>query len=66
MHAARHTSRGVYTMFWTLTFSSTIEQKYFGGCRRKMPLKMRLNAYWNALVKKLILRFGGFVSKIRR
>ena len=48
------------------SFSSTIEQKYFGECRRKMPLKMRLNAYWNALVKKLILRFGGFVSKIRR
>lgn len=20
MHAARHTSRGVYTMFWTLTY----------------------------------------------
>ena len=26
MHAARHTSRGVYTMFWTLTQDSLYER----------------------------------------
>lgn len=28
MHAARHTSRGVYTMFWTLTEDGEVSFKF--------------------------------------
>lgn len=48
------------------SFRSTINQTCFGECRENMPINMKLIAYWNALVKKIILNCGGFVSKIRQ
>lgn len=48
------------------SFGSTINQTYFGENRKNMPWKFRLKAYWNALVKKILLKRGKFVSKIRK
>ena len=33
MHANRHMSGWVYTMFWTLTIKFYIEQQYYGYCQ---------------------------------
>ena len=48
------------------SFESTINQSYFGENRKNMSITMKLNAYWNAFKKKIILNLGGFVSKIRK
>lgn len=48
------------------TFESTVEQTYFGEVRKNMPLMFRLTAYKVALIKKLLLMRGNFVSKIRK
>lgn len=48
------------------SFESTINQAYFGECRKNMSMNMKIISYWNALVKKIILHCGGFVSKIRQ
>lgn len=48
------------------SFESTIKQTYFGENRKNMPWKFILKAYWNALVKKILLKRGKFVSKIRK
>lgn len=48
------------------SFESTINQTYFGENRKNMPWKFILKAYWNALVKKILLKRGKFVSKIRK
>lgn len=48
------------------SFESTINQSYFGENRKNMSITMKLNAYWNAFIKKIILNLGGFVSKIRK
>lgn len=48
------------------SFESTIAQSYFGEYRNNMPIKMRIISYWNALVKKILLKQGKFVSKIRK
>ena len=48
------------------SFESTIKQTYFGEHRKNMPWKFRVMAYWNALVKKILLKQGKFVSKIRK
>lgn len=47
-------------------FESTIKQSYFGEHRENMPWKFRIIAYWNAFVKKILLKRGKFVSKIRK
>lgn len=47
-------------------FTSTINQSYFGENRQQMPLKYRFRAYWLALIKKILVFCGHFVSKIRR
>ena len=47
------------------SFESTINQSYFGENRKNMPFVFRLKAYWNALIKKILLKQGKFVSKIR-
>lgn len=48
------------------SFESSIEQSSFGENRRQMPLSMLIPAYWNAFVKKILLKTGRFVSKIRK
>lgn len=48
------------------SFESTINQTCFGENRKNMPWKFILKAYWNALVKKILLKRGKFVSKIRK
>lgn len=48
------------------SLGSTINQTCFGECRENMSINMKLIAYWKAFVKKIILLFGGFVSKIRK
>ena len=48
------------------SFDSSIEQQYFGEIRKNMPLKIRLQSYWLSAIKKLLLRRGNFVSKIRK
>ncbi len=48
------------------SFESSIEQSTFGENRRQMPLSMLIPAYWNAFVKKVLLKTGHFVSKIRK
>lgn len=45
---------------------STIKQDYFGENRRNMPLKNVARVYWIALVKKILLKYRRFVSKIRK
>lgn len=47
-------------------FESTINQVYFGENRRNMPIGYRIRAYWLALVKKVLVKSGHFVSKIRK
>lgn len=47
-------------------FSSTINQQYFGENRRNMPLIYRFRAYWLAMIKKILVKQGKFVSKIRK
>lgn len=48
------------------SFESSIEQNYFGEIRKNMPLSMRIQAYWLSAIKHFLLRFGHFVSKIRK
>lgn len=48
------------------SFESTIKQTYFGEHRENMPWRFRIIAYWNAFVKKILLKQGKFVSKIRK
>lgn len=48
------------------SFESSIEQSTFGENRRQMPISMLIPAYWNAFVKKILLKTGRFVSKIRK
>ncbi len=45
---------------------STIEQSYFGEVRKNMPFNYRLKAYWISFVKRVLLKKGNFVSKIRK
>lgn len=47
-------------------FDSSIEQTYFGEVRKNMPLSFRIKAYKLSLMKKILLRKGQFVSKIRK
>lgn len=47
-------------------FESTVEQTYFGEIRKNMPFGMRLASYELSAVKKLLLKTGRFVSKIRK
>ena len=47
-------------------FKSSIEQTVFGENRRNMSLILMLKAYWLALNKKILLKRGHFVSKIRK
>ena len=47
-------------------FESSIDQDYFGENRKNMPLNMVLTAYRLAAVKKILLKTGHFVSKIRK
>lgn len=47
-------------------FESTINQMYFGGKREQMPMLMRIEAYWTAFLKRILLRMGRFVSKKRK
>lgn len=49
-----------------VSFSSTIKQETFGENRTNMSIKMLIPAYWNAFVKKILLKTGRFVSKIRK
>jgi glycosyl transferase family 25 len=46
-------------------FESTINQSYFGENRKNMSSVFRIKAYWNAFIKKVLLKQGKFVSKIR-
>lgn len=48
------------------SFESTINQTYFGENRRNMPWSMKIEAYKTSFIKKIILKSGGFVSKIRK
>lgn len=48
------------------TFDSSIEQTYFGEVRKNMPWTMRIKAYKLSLVKRILLKTGRFVSKIRK
>lgn len=47
-------------------FKSSIEQKYFGEKRENMPLRMALSSYWLSVAKKILVKTGHFVSKIRK
>lgn len=47
-------------------FESSIHQSTFGEKRQNMPWSMRAPAYWLALVKKMLVKTGHFVSKIRK
>lgn len=47
-------------------FSSFINQTYFGEIRRNMPWRYRLDSYWLSFWKRVLLRCGKFVSKIRK
>ena len=48
------------------SFDSTIKQSYFGEHRMNMSWKFRVMAYWNAFVKKILLKQGKFVPKNRK
>lgn len=48
------------------TFESSVEQQYFGEIRKNMAWKMRLQAYWLSAMKRLLLKRGQFVCKIRK
>lgn len=47
------------------SFESTINQSYLRENRQNMPLRYLIKAYWNSFIKKLLLKQGKFVSKIR-
>lgn len=47
------------------SFESSVEQSYFGEVRKNMPLKLRLTSYKLSIVKRILLKCGHFVSKIR-
>lgn len=47
-------------------FASSINQAYFGEKRENMPWYFRLSSYWLSFWKKVLLKRGMFVSKIRR
>ena len=47
-------------------FESTIKQSFFGEVRKNMPFDMLYHAYVLAAVKKVLLKTGHFVSKIRK
>lgn len=46
-------------------FSSEINQSHFGHIRDNMPLEIKIRSYWVALIKKIIVKQGHFVAKIR-
>lgn len=48
------------------SFSSSINQAYFGEIRHNMPWKYRIDSYRLSLVKRILLQAGKFVSKIRK
>lgn len=48
------------------TFESSVEQTYFGEVRKNMPWRMRLAAYELSAMKRILLKAGHFVSKIRK
>lgn len=47
-------------------FKSTINQHFFGECRKNMPLSFKFRAYRLAIIKKILVKTGRFVSKIRK
>ena len=49
-----------------VNFESNIEQNFFGEVRKNMSFKFRMQAYWVSLNKKILLKMGHFVSKIRK
>ena len=50
MHAARHTSRGVYTMFWTLT-KYNLKEFYIRRFSRILPLFIIMKLLSNMLFR---------------
>lgn len=48
------------------SFDSSIEQQCFGEIRKNMPLDMQFHAYVLSAVKRILLKTGHFVSKIRK
>lgn len=48
------------------SFESSIEQQYFGEQRKNMPFSMLYHAYILSAMKKLLVKTGHFVSKIRK
>ena len=46
-------------------FESDVQQSRFGYVREHMSLKWRLLSYWVAAVKKMMVKSGHFVAKIR-
>lgn len=48
------------------SFASSIDQECFGEVRKNMPLNMLYHAYCLSAIKKLLLKTGHFVSKIRK
>lgn len=48
------------------SFSSSINQTCFGEIRKNMPWKRRLDSYKLSLCKRVLLKCGKFVSKIRK
>lgn len=47
-------------------FASSILQSTFGEKRKNMPWSMRIPAYCLAFIKKILVKSGHFVSKIRK
>lgn len=47
-------------------FESSIKQEYFGEKRQNMRLKFRLRSYWISFRKRILLKRGHFISKIRK
>ena len=45
---------------------STIKQDFFGEDRSQMKLYYVVQAYWHAVIKRILIRFNRFVSKIRK
>lgn len=48
------------------SFESSIEQQCFGEVRKNMPFSMLCHAYTLSAVKKVLVKTGHFVSKIRK
>lgn len=48
------------------SFDSTICQTYFGEIRKNMPFGMKVKSYWLSIVKRILLKRGHFVAKIRK